>query len=86
MTEQYVLLALQQMQDSAEIYFHPTDGARLDELGPNPQDLKTLLSSNVRATIEARDLLPGTAAEKPQSSVSVCPPHALGARGRVPAA
>ena len=67
MTEPYVLLALQQMQDSAEMYFHPTDGPRLDELGPNPEELQTLLSGNVRAAIEARGLLPVTAPGTTQS-------------------
>lgn len=63
MTEPYVLLALQQLQGSAEIYFHPTDGPRLDELGPNPGDLQTLLSPAVRSAIEARGLLPSTSTD-----------------------
>lgn len=63
MTEPYVLLALQQMQESAEMYFHPTDGPRLDQLGPNPEELQTLLSENVHATIEARGLQTVTAVE-----------------------
>jgi hopanoid biosynthesis associated protein HpnK len=62
MTESYVLLAVQQMQESTEMYFHPTDGPRIDELGPNPGDLDTLLSAAVRKAIEARGLLPGGAA------------------------
>jgi hopanoid biosynthesis associated protein HpnK len=57
MTPAYVLLALQQMRESAEIYFHPTEGPRLDELGPNPGDLEALLDDDVRAAIEARGLL-----------------------------
>lgn len=56
MTEQYVLLAIPQMPESAEIYFHPTDGPRFDELGPNSGDLQTLLSPAVRRAIEARAL------------------------------
>jgi chitin disaccharide deacetylase len=57
MSEQYVLSAIQQMPGSTEIYFHPTDGPRLDDLGPNPGDLSTLLSPAVREAIEARALL-----------------------------
>jgi chitin disaccharide deacetylase len=57
MTELYVLLAIPQMPDFAEIYFHPTDGPRLDELGPNPGDLSTLLNPAVRQAFEARALL-----------------------------
>jgi hypothetical protein len=55
MTEKYVLAALKQSDiDSSEIYFHPTEGKRLDNLGPNPGDLETLLSDNVRAAFAAR--------------------------------
>jgi hopanoid biosynthesis associated protein HpnK len=57
MTEPYALLIIRQLQVSAEIYFHPTEGPRLDDLGPNPDDLRTLLSPKVRAAINARDLL-----------------------------
>jgi hypothetical protein len=60
MTEPYVRLILQRLQDSAEIYFHPTEGPRLDELGPNPGDLETLLSPAIRDAIEKKGLLPGT--------------------------
>ena len=49
---------LRQMREpTAEIYFHPTLGERLDPLGPNPGDLATLLSPGVRALIRARGLL-----------------------------
>ncbi len=37
---------------TAEIYFHPTAGARTDALGPNPEDLQTLLTPAIRAAIE----------------------------------
>jgi hopanoid biosynthesis associated protein HpnK len=56
-TKSYVLLALQEMHESAEMYFHPTVGQRLDALGPNAGDLETLLDQEVRAAIEARGLL-----------------------------
>jgi hopanoid biosynthesis associated protein HpnK len=57
MTEPYVLSAISQMPGGAEIYFHPTDGPRLDALGPNPGDLSTLLNPAVRTATEARALL-----------------------------
>jgi hypothetical protein len=57
MDEQYVLAVLQQLNVPAEIYFHPTVGPRLDALGPNPQDLATLLSPTIRQQMEARQLL-----------------------------
>ncbi|HSU68639.1 MAG TPA: ChbG/HpnK family deacetylase, partial [Tepidisphaeraceae bacterium] len=60
MTEPYVSLLLQQLHEPAEIYFHPTEGERLDELGPNPGDLTTLLNPDVRRLIEARRLQYGT--------------------------
>jgi hopanoid biosynthesis associated protein HpnK len=59
MTEQYVLAAIQKMPRSTELYFHPTEGDRLDELGPNPQDLRTLLSPEVRRQIGVCQLLFG---------------------------
>jgi hopanoid biosynthesis associated protein HpnK len=73
MTEPYVQLVLKCSQGSAEIYFHPTEGPRLDELGPNPGDLETLLSPAVRSAIEAKGLLPTTPADsasEAQSDVS----------------
>lgn len=57
MTKSYVLLALQHMQEPAEMYFHPTAGPRLDALGPNPGDLETLLSGEFRKAMEVRGLL-----------------------------
>lgn len=47
MNEAYVLRVLEQINSGAEIYFHPTEGARLDKLGPNLTDLETLLSPRV---------------------------------------
>ena len=61
MTEEYVLALLDHLHRkftlagddfSAEIYFHPTTGPRTDALGPNPEELQTLLSPAVRAKIE----------------------------------
>jgi len=61
MTEDYVLALLEHLHRkfssagddfSAEIYFHPTTGHRTDALGPNPDELQTLLSPAVRAKIE----------------------------------
>jgi chitin disaccharide deacetylase len=53
MEEAYVLALLRHIRgQSAEIYFHPTLGLRTDELGPNPEELQTLLSPAVRAVIE----------------------------------
>lgn len=74
MTEQYVLLAIPQMPESAEIYFHPTDGPRLDELGPNPGDLATLLSPAVRRAIEARALRTTLAVDEVANEVGVLRP------------
>lgn len=68
MSEPYVLLALQHMHDSTEIYFHPTDGPRFDDLGPNPGDLQTLLSRTVRDAIEARGLLQNMGADMSRHS------------------
>ena len=57
MEEAYVLSLLEHMRgESAEIYFHPTTGVRMDDLGPNPQELATLLSPAVRQTIVSRKL------------------------------
>ena len=61
MTEDYVSALLEHLHRkfasaggdfSAEIYFHPTTGPRTDALGPNPEELQTLLSPAVRAKIE----------------------------------
>jgi hypothetical protein len=52
MTEPYMLEALGRMGESAEIYYHPTEGDRLDPLGANPVDLATLLNPRVREAVE----------------------------------
>jgi hopanoid biosynthesis associated protein HpnK len=52
MHEEYVLSVLGQVDGPSEIYFHPTEGLRLDALGPNPIDLHALLSPRVRAATE----------------------------------
>jgi len=55
MKQAYVLALLRHIQaESAEIYFHPTVGSRTDELGPNPEELQTLLSPEVKEVIERR--------------------------------
>ena len=57
MSEAYVLFVLRHLPKiDAEIYFHPTEGQRVAELGPNPAELAALLSSKVRRAIEARQL------------------------------
>ncbi len=57
MTESYVLSALRRIDEpSTEVYFHPTTGPRLDELGPNQGDLQTLLSPAVAELIRHRGL------------------------------
>ena len=59
MSEAYVLSLLPQIKNQlSEIYFHPTEGERLDLLGPNPSDLSTLLSRAVKASVDARELVP----------------------------
>jgi hopanoid biosynthesis associated protein HpnK len=52
MDQKYVLSVLAQARDSDEIYFHPTEGERVDQLGPNPIDLATLLSPQTRLAVE----------------------------------
>jgi hypothetical protein len=47
---------------TAEIYFHPTEGPRADDLGPNAGDLATLLSPRVRQALRERGLRPATLA------------------------
>ena len=57
MDERYVRLVLARCRGAAaEIYFHPTQGERLDRLGPNRQDLHSLLDPLVRKIAEARRL------------------------------
>ncbi|HSZ56097.1 MAG TPA: ChbG/HpnK family deacetylase [Tepidisphaeraceae bacterium] len=63
MDEPYVLSVLGQVKPPAEIYFHPTEGERIDSLGPNPTDLRTLLSARIRTavqTIQAAVLVPAS--------------------------
>ena len=48
---------------TAEIYFHPTCGERLDALGPNPGDLESLVSPAVRDAIRQLGLRVSTYAE-----------------------
>jgi hopanoid biosynthesis associated protein HpnK len=55
MEEAYVVSLLEHMRgDSAEIYFHPTTGVRMDDLGPNPEELATLLSQTLKRVIASR--------------------------------
>jgi hopanoid biosynthesis associated protein HpnK len=56
MTVEHTRLILQRMQEPSEIYFHPTQGPRTDQRGPNPQELDVLLNLSLRETIEARQL------------------------------
>jgi hopanoid biosynthesis associated protein HpnK len=52
MDEDYVIDALQRLDvPAAEFVFHPTTGPRIDPLGANPGDLRTLTSPRVRQTI-----------------------------------
>ncbi|HDN79932.1 MAG TPA: ChbG/HpnK family deacetylase [Chloroflexi bacterium] len=61
MREAYVSKVLESIRGgSAELYFHPTAGPRLETFGPNPGDLETLLSPRLRKLVEERDLLLGT--------------------------
>lgn len=57
MTEAYVLSVIQELNDSDEIYFHPTEGERLNLLGPNRGDLEALLSPAVCQALKARQFL-----------------------------
>jgi len=53
----YVLAALRHMRAAtAEMYFHPTTGARADYFGPNPGDLHAMLSAAVRREINRRGI------------------------------
>jgi hopanoid biosynthesis associated protein HpnK len=57
MTEAYVSDLLCRLSEpSAEVCFHPTTGATMDPLGPNPGDLSTLLSPAIRSVIGQRGL------------------------------
>lgn len=56
MRADYVVQLLERMQvPSAELYFHPTFGARRDAWGANPDDLATLLDPRVRQVITKRN-------------------------------
>lgn len=56
MEERYVLRVVASLGAAAEIYFHPSIQARGEPLGPNPTDLRALVSPAVRAAITARAL------------------------------
>ncbi len=61
MTERYVMDALMRTRQAiTEFYFHPTEGGRLDVLGPNPDELQTLLSQRVAELMRARGLQKAT--------------------------
>ncbi len=57
MDEGYLLHLLDTLETpTAEIYLHPTAGARLEPLGPNPEELAALLSPQVRERIARRGI------------------------------
>ncbi len=57
MRQDYVLRLLRQLSaPTAEFYFHPTTAPVGEPLGPNPADLETLLSPQVRRVIEERQI------------------------------
>jgi hopanoid biosynthesis associated protein HpnK len=57
MSEAYLLHLVESLDAaSAEIYLHPTTGARLEALGPNPEELAALLSPRVRELARKRGL------------------------------
>ena len=57
MSEQYLLRVLSSVSGrSAEIYFHPTIGARMNQWGPNETDFAALVSRAVRNVVTARNL------------------------------
>lgn len=54
MTADYVVDVLRQVRPGlTEIYFHPTTGARVDSLGPNPGDLAALVDPRVVRELNA---------------------------------
>lgn len=67
MDERYVLSVIGQIRTPAEIYFHPAEGERLDPLGPNPTDLRTLLSRAVRAAVQKSAAIAPVPAPIPES-------------------
>jgi hypothetical protein len=57
MEEAYVLKLLRRLNaPTAELYFHPSNTLRTEALGPNPDDLATLLSPAVRQVIQQRGI------------------------------
>ena len=57
MEEAYVLQLLRRLNaPTAELYFHPSNTFRTEALGPNPDDLATLLSPAVRQVIQQRGI------------------------------
>lgn len=72
MAESYVAQLLGRMKArSAEIYFHPTTGPRLDPLGPNPTDLATLLSPQIRQLVHQAQI--GADLAPPETILNVPP-------------
>jgi hopanoid biosynthesis associated protein HpnK len=57
MRESYVLSLIRTLHvPTAELYFHPSIRDEDGEFGPNPMDLETLLSPEVRSAVQARGL------------------------------
>lgn len=57
MTTAYVIELLRRISTPLiELIFHPADGPRIDDLGPNPGDLRTLLDPRLRQIIFERNL------------------------------
>jgi hypothetical protein len=55
MTEAYVTRVLCESRVStAELYFHPSIEPLGEPMGPNPGDLATLISSEIREAVERR--------------------------------
>jgi len=55
--EAYLLHLLARLDTAtAEVYLHPTTGARLEPLGPNPEELAALLSPRVRELVARRGI------------------------------
>ena len=74
MTEEYVLCVMDHLRHECnEVYFHPTEGDRLDVLGPNQEDLRALLSPAVRRRIRAHALQPATYRDFARQSTSGVP-------------
>lgn len=61
MHEAYVIDLLRHFRGpTAEIFFHPSKTRQEEELGPNPDDLATLLSPAVRRTLAETGVRPAT--------------------------